>query len=201
MAVVVSTNSRRPDTPVETRFATPTSTLHVWLAALGLEQYAAVFSENDIDLEVLSERSEKDLAELGVSLGHRKKILKAFARQIEARADLAQLPVIGSVIIVISPEVESGLGRFAFLSPTLTARLAFKWAHKFGRDPSTVEAARLYAHAGAIDSTFERGGVERDALRQQLGTGQRFRVAPGDRFEAARPVDQAPVARGSLPFA
>ena len=60
------------------------STLHVWLAALGLEQYAAVFAENDIDLEVLPELSEKDLAELGVSLGHRKKILKALTEAVPA---------------------------------------------------------------------------------------------------------------------
>ena len=71
------------------------STLHVWLAALGLEQYAAVFAENDIDLGVLPELSEKDLAELGVSLGHRKKILKALAEvaPVHAMATTPRMPV------------------------------------------------------------------------------------------------------------
>ena len=50
-----------------------------WLESLGLETYATVFVENDIDLEVLPELSDDELKELGVSLGHRKKLLKAIA--------------------------------------------------------------------------------------------------------------------------
>jgi class 3 adenylate cyclase/predicted ATPase len=49
-----------------------------WLQALGLNQYAQVFSDNDIDLELIPRLSEQDLKELGVSsMGHRKKLLKA----------------------------------------------------------------------------------------------------------------------------
>jgi class 3 adenylate cyclase len=48
-----------------------------WLAALGLERYAQAFADNDIDFDVLSDLSEADLERLGVSLGHRKKVLKA----------------------------------------------------------------------------------------------------------------------------
>ncbi len=50
-----------------------------WLRKLGLEQYTALFSENDIDDEVLPELTDQDLKELGISLGHRKKINKAIA--------------------------------------------------------------------------------------------------------------------------
>ena len=50
-----------------------------WLAGLGLAQYAASFSDNDIDGEVLAELSDADLKELGLSLGHRRKLLKALA--------------------------------------------------------------------------------------------------------------------------
>jgi class 3 adenylate cyclase len=50
-----------------------------WLDGLGLGQYASVFTENAIDLEVLPELTEADLESLGVLLGHRKKILKAIA--------------------------------------------------------------------------------------------------------------------------
>ncbi len=53
------------------------SDLHDWLSGIGLEGYAETFAENDIDLEVLDELSEEDLKELGLSLGHRKKLLKA----------------------------------------------------------------------------------------------------------------------------
>jgi class 3 adenylate cyclase/predicted ATPase len=50
-----------------------------WLRDLGLAQYARTFAENDIDLDVAADLSERDLAELGVSLGHRRKLLRAIA--------------------------------------------------------------------------------------------------------------------------
>jgi predicted ATPase/class 3 adenylate cyclase len=48
-----------------------------WLRGLGLECYERVFREQAIDAEVLPELSEDDLKQLGVVLGHRKKLLKA----------------------------------------------------------------------------------------------------------------------------
>ena len=50
-----------------------------WLHSLGLDQYAQVFVDNDIDLEVIPSLSEQDLEKLGVSMGHRKKLLKAMS--------------------------------------------------------------------------------------------------------------------------
>jgi class 3 adenylate cyclase/predicted ATPase len=50
-----------------------------WLEQLGLSQYADAFAENDIDEEVLPELTEQDLKDLGISLGHRKKLLKAIS--------------------------------------------------------------------------------------------------------------------------
>ena len=49
----------------------------VWLRGLGLEQYEALFRENDVDSEVLSDLTDGDLEKIGVSLGHRKRLLKA----------------------------------------------------------------------------------------------------------------------------
>src|ERR1700674_1316430 len=48
-----------------------------WLEQLGLPQYAEVFAENDVDLEALRLLAESDFEKLGVSLGHRRKLLKA----------------------------------------------------------------------------------------------------------------------------
>jgi len=48
-----------------------------WLEELGLGEYACVFAENNVDLEVLPELTDADLKELGVTLGHRRKMLKA----------------------------------------------------------------------------------------------------------------------------
>ena len=39
-----------------------------WLRSLGLEQYDALFRENDIDAEVLGDLTDADLEKLGVSL-------------------------------------------------------------------------------------------------------------------------------------
>ena len=51
----------------------------VWLRDLGLQHYDALFRENDIDAEVLSDLTDADLEKIGVSLGHRKRLLKAVA--------------------------------------------------------------------------------------------------------------------------
>jgi hypothetical protein len=51
--------------------------LQHWLEEIGLAQYADLFVKNDIDWEILPELTEHDLEKLGVSLGHRKKLIKA----------------------------------------------------------------------------------------------------------------------------
>lgn len=50
-----------------------------WLNGLGMSEYAPRFAENDIDMEVLGELTDADFDRLGVSLGHRRKLLKALA--------------------------------------------------------------------------------------------------------------------------
>jgi class 3 adenylate cyclase/tetratricopeptide (TPR) repeat protein len=51
----------------------------VWLRSLGLGRYEVAFSDNSIDADVLADLSDSDLAQLGVNLGHRKRLLKAIA--------------------------------------------------------------------------------------------------------------------------
>ena len=48
-----------------------------WLEKLGMSEYAERFAENDIDVGVLSELTDKDFDRLGVSIGHRRKIIRA----------------------------------------------------------------------------------------------------------------------------
>src|SRR5215468_8336582 len=50
-----------------------------WLASIGLGEYAQRFAESAIDQSVLRDLTEQDLKELGVLLGHRRKILRAIA--------------------------------------------------------------------------------------------------------------------------
>jgi class 3 adenylate cyclase/predicted ATPase len=70
-----------------------------WLRDLGLARYEEAFRDNDIDAEVLGELTDTDLEKLGISLGHRKKLLRAIAA--------LQAP----------PEIEQGAGPSATAKP------------------------------------------------------------------------------------
>ena len=50
-----------------------------WLERLGLSEYAQRFAENGIDISVLRYLTEQDLKDIGVLLGHRRKMLAAIA--------------------------------------------------------------------------------------------------------------------------
>ncbi len=67
-----------------------------WLERLGLRQYAERFAENEIDVSVLRHLTDQDLKELGIPLGHRRKIL-AVASEPEAPARAAIEPSVASI--------------------------------------------------------------------------------------------------------
>jgi class 3 adenylate cyclase/tetratricopeptide (TPR) repeat protein/energy-coupling factor transporter ATP-binding protein EcfA2 len=55
------------------------SHLRDWLRARNLEQLAEAFEANDIDVDILAELTEEDFEKLGISLGNRRRLLKAIA--------------------------------------------------------------------------------------------------------------------------
>ena len=57
------------------------SELRDWLRRHKFEQYAEIFEANDIDLDILPELSERDLEQLGVSMGNRRRLRKALAER------------------------------------------------------------------------------------------------------------------------
>jgi predicted ATPase/class 3 adenylate cyclase len=63
-----------------------------WLASIGLGEYAQRFDENAIDLSVVRDLTEQDLKDLGVLLGHRRKMLRAIA---ERKGDVLRTPQTG----------------------------------------------------------------------------------------------------------
>ena len=63
-----------------------------WLEKLGLGQYAQHFAENDIDPSVLRDLTDHDLEKIGVSLGHRRKILRAIVELDEVGPRPAPTP-------------------------------------------------------------------------------------------------------------
>ena len=66
-----------------------------WLRSLGLGQYEAIFRESEIEADVLPELTDQHLKDLGVSLGHRLKMLRAIrelAGDAPVKAQPAALP-------------------------------------------------------------------------------------------------------------
>lgn len=71
-------------------------TIAEWLTSLGLSEYAQRFAENGIDASVLHHLTDQDLKDLGVRLGHRRKMLHAIAeleRAAIANPDIAAEPL------------------------------------------------------------------------------------------------------------
>ena len=50
-----------------------------WLEKLGMSEYAQPFAENGIDFGILPDLTDQDLKDIGVLLGHRRKLLRAIA--------------------------------------------------------------------------------------------------------------------------
>jgi len=50
-----------------------------WLEKIGLSEYAQRFAENGIDVAVLQHLTDQDLKDIGVLLGHRRKMLAAIS--------------------------------------------------------------------------------------------------------------------------
>ena len=67
-----------------------------WLKEIGLEKYAGLFLENDVDLATLEILTDDDLKELGLPFGPRKRLLAArqMAERQTAQSAVAAAPVI-----------------------------------------------------------------------------------------------------------
>src|SRR6516225_9407749 len=74
--------------------------LRRWLHTIGLEELADTLAANDIDLDLLPELSDADLKELGLSLGHRRRLLRAIGEMASVRRPPA--------VSTIAPASESG---------------------------------------------------------------------------------------------
>ena len=66
-----------------------------WLKKLGLSEYTERFAENGIDISVLRDLTDQDLKDIGVLLGHRRKILRAIG-ELSSAAPLATEAAVGT---------------------------------------------------------------------------------------------------------
>ncbi len=68
------------------------ATVREWLAAEGLPQYIELFEQNRIEVDVLPDLTERDLQDLGIPLGDRKRLLKAIQTPVQPKLGDAQAP-------------------------------------------------------------------------------------------------------------
>src|SRR6516162_8152362 len=71
-----------------------------WLQKLGLGQYAQRFAENDITFSILADLTDQDLKEIGVSLGHRRQLLREIANLGKTAGAAASAPALPEQPIV-----------------------------------------------------------------------------------------------------
>jgi SAM domain (Sterile alpha motif) len=83
-----------------------------WLEKLGMSEYAQRFTENDIDTSVLPHLTDQDLKELGISLGHRRKMLAATG-ELAGAAPATPKPVAATE----TKTEDNAERRFGFLEP------------------------------------------------------------------------------------
>ena len=122
-----------------------------WLEKLGLGQYAQRFAENDISFSVLSDLSDQDLKEIGVSLGHRRQMLRAIAELIsgEKEAPKSVVPTAESAAPQDTAERRQVTVMFSDLvgSTALSARM----------DPEDLREV-ISAYQKSVAGTVERFG-------------------------------------------
>src|SRR5215475_10584151 len=85
-----------------------------WLRRLGLPEYTERFAENGIDVSVLPHLTDQDLKDMGVLLGHRRKMLAAIgelsSKPAAARAPAPGTPIGSAAIptaVAVAPPIES----------------------------------------------------------------------------------------------
>jgi class 3 adenylate cyclase/tetratricopeptide (TPR) repeat protein len=128
-----------------------------WLASLGLSEYVQSFAENGIDSSVLRDLTDQDLKDLGVLLGHRRKMLRAINQ-------------LGNSAAAISPAAATPLPRDAADRRQLTVMfcdLVGSTALSKRLDPEDMRKILAAYYRGCTEVVIKAGGV----IAQYLGDG------------------------------
>jgi class 3 adenylate cyclase len=122
-----------------------------WLESLGLGQYARAFADNDIDLDILPDIDDADLEKLGLSMGHRKKLMRAIAALSGGAA--ATQPATAAGPAVASPGAEAERRQLSVLFCDLVGSTALSAS----LDPEDMrEVLRAYQDAcAAVIARFD----------------------------------------------
>jgi class 3 adenylate cyclase/predicted ATPase len=129
-----------------------------WLQKLGMSEYAQRFAENDIDVTVLPHLTDQDLKELGVSLGHRRKMLAAIA-QLAGAAPASQHPA----VVGEKPQEDAERRQLTVMFADLVGSTALA----AGMDPEDLREVVAAYHRCAGETVRRLGGF----VSQYLGDG------------------------------
>ena len=150
--------------------------LKSWLEQLGLGRYAEVFADNDINAEVLTDLTEQDLQALGLSLGHRKRLLRAIGALYARR---------------------SGPGAAVDGAPPLAAALSPPTSAPASTHPPEAERRQLTVmFADLVGSTALSTKLDPEDLPRASSCGGRRR--PSLRWTATKAMSRASWATGYL---
>src|SRR5450755_2579699 len=104
-----------------------------WLRGLGLEQYAQLFRDNDIDGEILCGMTEEDLKELGISsFGHRRRLLNAITAlggEPPTRRGMAQSATSATPAPIPPPTIEAERRQLTVMFCDLVGSTALSTRH------------------------------------------------------------------------
>ena len=82
-----------------------------WLEKLGMSEYGECFAENKIDLSVLPHLTDQDLKDIGIPLGHRRKMLAAIAQLDDMSSTSAPAPAsTPPTVISTAPPTSEAVG-------------------------------------------------------------------------------------------
>jgi hypothetical protein len=125
-----------------------------WLEKLGLGQYAQRFAENDISFSVLSDLTDQDLKEIGVSLGHRRQLLREIANLDKTAAASPSAPSLTPPPVAtptVAPHAEAtAFLVIPFFGPPLRARHSPTPKGAIGRSTLAEKSQPASLYAGHI---------------------------------------------------
>jgi transcriptional regulator with XRE-family HTH domain len=116
-----------------------------WLEKLGLGQYAQSFAEADISFSVLPDLTDQDLKEIGVSLGHRRQLLREIAnagRTAAASPSDSSLTVSPIAAPTVTPPTEiAGERRYVTVMFCASTGISSLWVNRYRRRPDDMSAS------------------------------------------------------------
>src|SRR2546430_4180083 len=135
-----------------------TTDLAEWLGRHGLDQYAQTFAENNIEFSVLPDLTENDLKKLGVSLGHRKKLLRAIEALTAARQPTGTTSAVLDVIVTPPPLLQPREAEFRQIT-VMFCHLEGSTQLSEKLDPEDLQKL-LDAYRGKCSTAIRRYGGE-----------------------------------------